>query len=93
MNIKQKILHQWPKIIAKNSNRAAAVISLVMIVASGLFLYNSCYRSLGDIKVLVALKSQVATRVVNMETWDKINEQTAKKKEPLGQWEMKYIPF
>ena len=93
MTKKQKIIADVTGILAKKSNSVAWGISIVMIIASGLFLYNNFYHSLGDINVLTALKSQVATRVVNMELWDKISEQTAKKKEPLGQWGTKYIPF
>lgn len=93
MTKKIKIVTDIANILAKKANSFALGISLAMLIASGLFLYNNFYAGWQDIKVLTVMKSQVATKVVNIASWNKINEQTTKKKELLGDWDIQYIPF
>jgi membrane protein involved in colicin uptake len=93
MTTKKINFKQLIRALARRSNDTALTISLVLIILVAVFLYSNFYQSLENIKILTALKSQVATKVVNMDAWQKINEQLEIKKQPLGEWQNGYIPF
>jgi hypothetical protein len=74
-------------------NKLTWLISLAMIVACLLFLYDNFYKAVNDARVLTTIKSQVALEVVDMELWDKINKEFEWKKQPLAEKEIINNPF
>ncbi len=72
--------------VAERSNNVAVILSIILIILTVVFLCNNCFQTIGDIKVLGALKSQVSIKVVDMAAWQKISDQITDKKQPLGEW-------
>jgi len=79
--------------IASRAGLAAIIISAALLLWTVFFLYNNFYQSLNDVRILTTLKNQVATKTVDIKTWETISRRLAEKKQPMGEWDLKYMPF
>lgn len=78
---------------AKRAELGTIVIGAVLISWTIIFLYHNFYQSLNDVRILATLKNQVATKVVDIKTWETVSHRLAEKKQPTGEWDLQYIPF
>ena len=79
--------------LSQYGNRISWLASLLIIIIALIFLYNNFYQAAGDARVLSSLKTQAATRVVDMDLWQKINRDMEWKKQPLQNGALKNNPF
>ncbi|HOZ36790.1 MAG TPA: hypothetical protein PLR18_03085 [bacterium] len=93
MGKKQKFIVKKLTAVAESASGLALALSIIAVILTGLFLYYNFYNALRDIEILNGLKSQTVSEVVDMATWEKINQRSSAKKAPLGDWESRYIPF
>lgn len=93
MGKKQKKVTIKLRVLVEKINSLTLAASIIIIFLTGLFLYNNFYNGLREIKALASLKSQVATKMVDMEAWEKVNQQKNQKERGLDNWEIEHLPF
>jgi len=74
-------------------NKLSWIFNLILIAGLLAFLYTSFYQPLNDIQILITLKKQVSPEKLNMEAWNKINQQIKIKKQVVNFSQMQRNPF
>jgi len=81
------------KYFFKYIEKVSWAITVIIILGGLVFLYNNCYQALNNISFLTILRNQVAVKVIDMEKWEKINNDLEWKKQPLIEGEQIRNPF
>lgn len=74
-------------------DKVAWGISVFILILLLIWLYNCFYVSLNNLSFLTRLKSQVAIKIVDMDTWDSVNENISWKEAEIDNIKSVYNPF
>ncbi len=69
------------------------IISIILFLWLASFIYQSLYITINNIRILAALKNQVAQKMINMDMWYKINNEIEYKQKPITNNILQNNPF